>query len=65
VGGAAEKAAAVLTENGFRRTRPDSGEGALYFSKGKMTVLLAASETSVITEIRVFLAETNIRHIVF
>jgi hypothetical protein len=65
VGGAAEKAAAVLTENGFRRTRPDAGEGALYFNKNRLTVLVTANDASVITEIRIFLAETNIRNIVF
>jgi hypothetical protein len=65
VGDTAEKAEEVLTENGFRRIRLDSGKGALYFNKNKLTVLITADEASVITEIRVFLSQTNIRNIIF
>lgn len=64
-GDTAEKAETVLKNNGFRRTRPDAGEGAFYFSKRKLTVLMTADEQSVITQIRVFLSQTNIRHIIF
>jgi hypothetical protein len=65
VGDPAEKAEAIFKENGFMKTRLDSGGEAIYFSKKKLTVLLNADAESVITEIRIFLKQTNIKNIIF